>query len=491
MARGSNRGRRNYTRDASGRFASTPGGGPARKRAARTTPKTFRQRQQASLDRRPGRGGFLGGATREARAKLKASRAKLKANATPQQKAAVTRAAIRVAGASPQSRMKLGGGAGVLRGAVAKGVKKAKGVRVKPAPKPVAPKPAARRARRASGSRQISPEKTLRVSMRINDVVNAARSKKGVKAMNAVQVGVRAKDFVMRKAGGMSGAVKMNFDQQQAAIRAGITKPPRYSTQKPNRNKPAKYNALGQDEMRAKAANPKLSRAQRDKAARARRDFGVESTVRNRTALSAESVRLRGIANAMDRREQQRTQKGLPANGTIWQVTDPMRAKAAKLDAIGRSNELGKLAREADARKRAKPLAATGNMKRDANRLRTLNKRLDYYRKQGYTPDDLNVQATRSARNRLASEIGNQAIAQGVGYKFGGRKQAARRMFRRLDAIKMRKEIGDNRSSVYRFPVNQQYNIFGGVDRARAPRGRKVGTRKAGSRRIDLNPRRR
>ncbi|MBU6251225.1 MAG: hypothetical protein KGO47_08680 [Cyanobacteria bacterium REEB417] len=129
-------GRRSYVRDNRGRFASTPGGSgskkPAKGRSASTgrpQPRTFRQRQQASLDRRPGQGGYLGKATREAKAKLRASKAKLKTNATPQQRAAVTRAAIRAEGASPVTRMRRAAAAGVLRGVK---MTRAQGRRVKP-----------------------------------------------------------------------------------------------------------------------------------------------------------------------------------------------------------------------------------------------------------------------------------------------------------------------------------------------------------------------
>jgi hypothetical protein len=86
MARGG--GRRNYTRDSSGRFASTPGGGPSR------PPK-------------PRRGALKpGGGTLTARARLKAARAKLTPGASRQQKAAVTRAANRLKAAKQPLRMR-------------------------------------------------------------------------------------------------------------------------------------------------------------------------------------------------------------------------------------------------------------------------------------------------------------------------------------------------------------------------------------------------
>lgn len=45
------------------------------------------------------------------------------------------------------------------------------------------------------------------------------------------------------------------------------------------------------------------------------------------------------------------------------------------------------------------------------------------------------------------------------------KRTATRRMFKRLEDVKGTKFVGSTaRGSIYRFPVNQQYNIFGGVD---------------------------
>ena len=112
---------------------------------------------------------------------------------------------------------------------------------------PAAAKPKARR------RRTISPEKTVRVTQRVNAVTAAAASKSGVKRMNATEVGVRAKAFLTRKAGGMSGMKGKNFAEQQAIVRSSIASRPRYSTQTPNRNKPLRFNALGQDRARQQA----------------------------------------------------------------------------------------------------------------------------------------------------------------------------------------------------------------------------------------------
>jgi hypothetical protein len=123
--------------------------------------------------------------------------------------------------------------------------------------KPKGLKPGAIKAKPASkppakGRRKgIGPDKVARISGRVNAVTAGAAAKSGVKRMNATEVGVRAKSFLTRKAGGMSGMVGKNFAEQQAVVRSGLTNRPRYSTQKPNRNKPLRYNALGQDKARA------------------------------------------------------------------------------------------------------------------------------------------------------------------------------------------------------------------------------------------------
>ena len=99
----------------------------------------------------------------------------------------------------------------------------------------------------------VGADKVARLSARVNAVTANAASKSGVKRMNATEVGVRAKSFLARKAGGMSGMVGKNFTEQQAVVRSGLASRPRYSTQKPNRNKPSRYNALGQDKARVTA----------------------------------------------------------------------------------------------------------------------------------------------------------------------------------------------------------------------------------------------
>lgn len=122
--------------------------------------------------------------------------------------------------------------------------------------KPAAAKPAAtaKPARRRSRAASITPDKTKRITERINRVTAASSTKTGVKRLNSTEVSVRAKAFVTRKVGGMSGLQGKTFEQQQAAVKAALAKPNRYSTQKPNRNKPERYNNLGQSSLRRKAA---------------------------------------------------------------------------------------------------------------------------------------------------------------------------------------------------------------------------------------------
>lgn len=124
------------------------------------------------------------------------------------------------------------------------------------APARVKAKPAAtaKPARRRSRAASITPDKTKRITERINRVTASSSSKTGVKRLNATEVSVRAKAFVTRKVGGMSGLQGKTFEQQQAAVKAALAKPTRYSTQKPNRNKPERYDNLGQSSLRRKAA---------------------------------------------------------------------------------------------------------------------------------------------------------------------------------------------------------------------------------------------
>jgi hypothetical protein len=168
--------------------------------------------------------------------------------------------------------------------------------------KPVAAKAATKRPR--SKAAQITSDKIDRIAGRINNVVNNTSRRTGVKALNTMEAGVRAKSFFARTAGGVGKYNALPRDQKEASARASLAKPPKYSTQKPNRNKPSKYNQLGQNMARAKAlqskpaatltpaaparpaapsrpvvTGPKLSSAQRSQATAMRRKYGESSTV--------------------------------------------------------------------------------------------------------------------------------------------------------------------------------------------------------------------
>jgi hypothetical protein len=101
---------------------------------------------------------------------------------------------------------------------------------------------------------KIDDSKVYRVTSRLNNVVRNSDQKTGVKRLNAIQVGARAKSFLARKEGGSVGMLNQKSQPEAyASVRKAMTKPPRYSTQKPNRNKPGRFNDLGQDKARVKA----------------------------------------------------------------------------------------------------------------------------------------------------------------------------------------------------------------------------------------------
>jgi hypothetical protein len=113
---------------------------------------------------------------------------------------------------------------------------------------------AAPKAAKPKGKAKIDDNKVSRVISRVNKVVRGSEGKTGVKRLNAIQVGARAKSFLARKEGGNVGILNQKSQPEAfASVRKAMTKPPRYSTQSPNRNKPGRFNDLGQDKVRAKA----------------------------------------------------------------------------------------------------------------------------------------------------------------------------------------------------------------------------------------------
>ena len=105
MARG--RGRQQYTRDNSGRFSSTPGGGPSRSAGK----VAARKKARAAAT----------GGTLAARSSLRRSRSKLAERATAAQRGAVTRGSRKLRAAQAAATRRIGGAgpaAGVMRGTV-------------------------------------------------------------------------------------------------------------------------------------------------------------------------------------------------------------------------------------------------------------------------------------------------------------------------------------------------------------------------------------
>ena len=102
MAKGGGK-RRTYTRDASGRFASSPGGGGRGKATTSRSPRRAARRPQVT------------GGTLAARSSLRRSRAKLQATPTAAQQGAVTRGTKRLRDARRTATRRMAGPAGVLR----------------------------------------------------------------------------------------------------------------------------------------------------------------------------------------------------------------------------------------------------------------------------------------------------------------------------------------------------------------------------------------
>lgn len=125
-------------------------------------------------------------------------------------------------------------------------------------------KPAAPKAAKPKGKAKIDDNKVSRVASRVNKVVRGSEGKTGVKRLNAIQVGARAKSFLARKEGGNVGILNQKSQPEAfSSVRKAMTKPPRYSTQKPNRNKPGRFNDLGQDKLRAKAKTDAMTGRER------------------------------------------------------------------------------------------------------------------------------------------------------------------------------------------------------------------------------------
>jgi hypothetical protein len=237
-----------------------------------------------------------------------------------------------------------------------------------------------------TGRKGIGPEKVSRVTGRVNAVTANASSKSGIKRLNSTEVGVRAKAFLTRKAGGMSGMVGKSYAEQQAVVAAGLKKPTRYSTQKPNRNKPRAYNDLGQSNIR-------------------RKNQAATSIERNSSATSGRAGNAGGLDTARGIRAQnQRLTSIAAANAPT--------AKALKTRDMGPS---------------APDTARSRN-----NRLQTMNRRVKYFQAE-----------TDSAKYKNAVSARAKALAArpaGTGGKvvFRGKNKAASRQNIRANDVTAR-----------------------------------------------------
>lgn len=179
--------------------------------------------------------------------------------------------------------------------------------------------------------------------------MNSGGQKTGIKRLNTLEVGQRAKAFATRKVGGMGGAAGMTFKQQQAAVRAGLSKPPRYSTQTPNRNKPGPYDRLGQSEQR-------------------------------RRLRAADSILQKSAATA-----------GRAGNAAA--------ADTARQIAVSARGRIASAASSVKPQPRLQTKASTAapdNARTRANRLRTMQNRVKYFRQE---PDAPNFKKAATARN--------------------------------------------------------------------------------------------
>lgn len=250
---------RRYARDNRGRFASTGTGATARGGRLKTANGNKRAAQTKGIAGGKPAGAIKGKVKRDPGAAGKVSKPANNVAKSPRQLTGDQKIARDVMAdkrfRSDRQRIaemtKRGIKPGTDIGALVADVRAKQGGGTTARIKPAAAKPAAKPATKKPAGR-ISPEKVSRVTQRVNNVTANASSKSGVKRLNSTEVGVRAKAFLTRKAGGMSGMVGKSYAEQQAVVAAGMKNPTRYSTQKANRNKPRAYNELGQAKIRQK-----------------------------------------------------------------------------------------------------------------------------------------------------------------------------------------------------------------------------------------------
>jgi hypothetical protein len=144
---------------------------------------------------------------------------------------------------------------------------------------------------------RVDDSKVSRVISRVNNVVRGSEQKTGVKRLNAIQVGARAKSFLARKEGGNIGIINQKSQPEAfSSVRKAMTKPPKYSTQKPNRNKPGRFNDLGQDKARAKAKAETMTARERIAKAKERKSKIPNSAMSRRSLPQIGAPRAPGYA---------------------------------------------------------------------------------------------------------------------------------------------------------------------------------------------------
>jgi hypothetical protein len=256
---------------------------------------------------------------------------------------------------------------------------------------------------------------------------------------------------------GRTGAKRATAETTKRMARLylmGLEGGPRYT-----RGKKKGQERSFEDRMRNITKNI-TSREERDRAARiVQADF------------NAEARRKRAAA----RRIEIRADDPLNRNGLAQNTANKLKEEAARLERMEATRRFNESAAEAERRKRTKTAGATDNARKDANRLRVLNRRISYLKKKGATADDLGLRAAVDARKALVSsmiEKGGRRIRIAPPGR-STRQDARRRAERRLRQLSLK--TGSDRK-LYRFTTVQQQNIFGGVDRVRG-RGKLIGRR--------------
>lgn len=143
----------------------------------------------------------------------------------------------------------------------------------------------------------------------MNKVSTTTGGRQGVKALNRTQVAVRAKGFLSRKAGGVSGLNSSGASRADKikSVQSSINTRTKYSTQKPNRNKPGRFNDLGQSSLRAKnkiaAQTPrqKIAAAKPVKAKPSNRMLGRRELLSRNPVPAPNTVRASGLKSTVKR----------------------------------------------------------------------------------------------------------------------------------------------------------------------------------------------